>query len=328
MQGRGGEHKLPAVPLKFDLLTLELFIAVVEVQSIAAAADRANLAASAISRRLSDLEASLGVELFKRHSRGIELTDAGSLLLRHARTVHGQIALMEGELLGFARGDRGMVRLAANKSAIMGGLPRELARFLEIYPLIRVDLDEGISPWIIQAVANSAADLGIFGANVPASGLQVAHYRNNRLVAVVPQGHALASQTLVCFAELLEHDFVCLEMGSSTDTLCRRAAEAMGREIRVRVRIGSFEGQLRMVESGLGIGIVPHHVFEGQARRPGLVSIALDEAWQDRPLNVCFREVDGLSVPARRLLAFLTEPSRAATAACPMGALPIPDASS
>ena len=311
---------LRVVTVKFELLTLDLFVTVVEQQSIAAAAERVHMAASAISRRLSALEASLGLELFKRHSRGIELTDAGEVLLVHARAIQSQVSLAEAELVGFAHGDRGLVRLAANKSAIMGGLPAELARFLALYPLIRIELVEGISPWIVDAVTSGGAHLGIYAADSPAPDLSTRRYRNNELVIVVPRGHGLARNARLRFAQLIDSDFVCLETGSSTESLCRQAAATMGRELRVRIRIGSFETQLRLVASGLGLCIVPRHVFEQQPVQAGLVSIELDEPWRDRPLSLCLRAAPELPLAARLLLTFLTEPSRAAMAACSMSA--------
>ena len=226
---------------RHDLLTLALFIAVVEEQSIAAAAEREHIAASAVSRRISELEAMLEAELFTRHSKGIVLTEAGTALLHHARTIHGAVAVMEAEFRDFARGLRGLIRVAANKSAIMETLPVELAGFLASHPLIRIDLEEGISPHIVQQVASNTADIGIYGGNIPAPGLQIVPYRKDELIVVVPIDHPLAGRTSLGFATLLEHDFVCLEKGSSIETLCRRAASDLDSEVKVRVRVGSFE---------------------------------------------------------------------------------------
>ncbi|GJD53345.1 HTH-type transcriptional regulator ArgP [Methylobacterium crusticola] len=307
---------------RYDLLTLELFIAVVEEQSIAAAGERAHIAASAISRRISELEAMLGTELFIRHSKGIELTEAGTVLLHHARTIRGSVSLMEAELRDFASGLRGLIRVAANKSAIMESLPMELAGFLALHPLIRIDLEEGISPSIVQLVASNGADIGIFGGNVPAPGLHIVPYRQDELIAVLPLGHPLADRSSIAFADLLAHDFVCLETGSSIETLCRRAASDLGGEVRIRVRVGSFEGQLRFIESGLGIGIVPRQVFDGQLRRVNLVALALEDPWRIRPLNIVVRDTATLSLPARRLVGYLERPSPNETASCPTGASP------
>lgn len=305
---------------RYDLFTLELFIAVVEEQSIAAAAERAHIAASAISRRISELEAMLGAELLVRHSKGIDLTEAGTALLHHARTIQGSVAVMDAELRDFASGLRGLIRVSANKSAIMETLPMELAGFLALHPLIRINLEEGTSPDIVQRVASNQADLGIFGGNIPAPGLQIVPYRRDELVVVLPPGHVLSGRASIAFADLLDHDFVCLERGSSIETLCRRAAEDLGSEVRVRVRVGSFEGQLRIIENGLGIGVVPRQVLDRQMRETGLTALALEDPWRLRPLHIGLRDHASLSRPARRLIAYLTQPSPNATAACPTGA--------
>src|SRR5215213_11729610 len=87
------------MPVRFDLLTLKLFIAVVEEQSIARAAERENIVPSAVSKRISDLEADLKVSLIQRHNRGIATTPAGNALLRHARSVLRDLGQLEGELV-------------------------------------------------------------------------------------------------------------------------------------------------------------------------------------------------------------------------------------
>lgn len=271
---------------RHDLLTLALFIAVVGEQSIAASAEREHIAAPAISRRISELEAMLETELFTRHSKGIVLTEAGAALLHHARPIHGAVAVMEAEFCDFARGLRGLIRVVANKSAIMETLPLELAGFLALHPLIRIDLEEEISPDIVQLVSSNAADICIYGGNIPAPCLHVVPYRKDELIVVLPIGHQLADRNTIGFEALLDHDFVCLEKSSSIETLCRRAASDLGSEVKVRVRVGSFEGQLRIIESGLGIGIVPRQVFDGQLRQENLITLTLEDAWRMRPLNI------------------------------------------
>ena len=135
---------------KIDLLTLQLFVAIVEEQSIAKAAERKNIAASAVSRRISDIEELFQVELLHRHSKGIEPTPAGYALLEHARVILGNLAQLETELSGYRQGKRGHIRICANKSAILESLAGELSSFLEQHPLVRIDLEENISPAIVQ----------------------------------------------------------------------------------------------------------------------------------------------------------------------------------
>src|ERR1700752_4270511 len=104
-----------AMSARIDLLTLELFVAIVEEQSIARAAERRHMAASAVSRRISDIEERFPVELLRRHWKGVAVTPAGQALLEHAHAILGNIAQLETELTGYRQGKRGHIRVCANK---------------------------------------------------------------------------------------------------------------------------------------------------------------------------------------------------------------------
>ena len=114
---------------RIDLTSLQLFVAVCELGSIGRAAEREFIAASAISKRLSDLEATLDTPLLYRHTRGVDLTPAGESLLHHARSVLYSLEKMQGELSEYADGVRGHVRVHANISAIVQFLPEDLGAF-------------------------------------------------------------------------------------------------------------------------------------------------------------------------------------------------------
>ena len=290
---------------RFDLLTLALFVAIVEEQSISRAAEREHIAASAVSRRISDLETMLGVDLFKRHSKGIELTSAGNALLHHARAMLSMAVQMENELKDYQSGLRGTVRLAANKSAILQTLPADLAAFLERHPLVRIDLEEAISPSIIRSVIDGNADIGVYGGNIAAPGLKTILYCQDELVVVLPSNHPLAERTTLQFAELIECDFVCLERGSSIETLCQQAAAELGHTMRLRVRVGGFDAQLCMIAAGLGIGVVPRLVAARSAAVTGICWVTLEEVWTKRPLNICINTRTELPVAARLLVEHL-----------------------
>lgn len=114
---------------RIDLTSLQLFVAVCELGSIGRAAEREFIAASAVSKRLSDLEATLETPLLYRHTRGVKLTPAGESLLHHARSVLFSLEKMQAELSEYAEGVRGHVRIHANISAIVQFLPEDLGAF-------------------------------------------------------------------------------------------------------------------------------------------------------------------------------------------------------
>jgi DNA-binding transcriptional LysR family regulator len=290
---------------KIDLLTLQLFVAIVEEQSIAKAAERKNIAASAVSRRISDIEELFQVELLHRHSKGIEPTPAGYALLEHARIILGNLAQLETELSGYRQGKRGHIRICANKSAILESLAGELSSFLEQHPLVHIDLEEYISPAIVQAVLENRADIGIFGGNIPGQELEVLPYRSDRLVVLVTASHPLAGSRSLRFRDLIDHDFVSLEKGSSIETLCMKAAADLGKHLKLRIRVSGFDALFRLVDAGMGLGVVPLQIIRERYGLEKFISIALDEPWAQRELVMGVRDYKSLPPVTRMLVDHL-----------------------
>jgi len=292
---------------RIDLTSLQLFVAVCELGSIGRAAEREFIAASAISKRLSDLESALGTPLLYRHTRGVDLTPAGESLLHHARSVLYSLEKMQGELSEYADGVRGHVRVHANISAIVQFLPEDLGAFRRNHEEIKIDLEEHLSAEVQRAVHEGAADLGICYLSDGASELQSLSYRHDRLVLIVPLGHALAERAELAFADSLEYDHVGLHTNSSIYVATRQAALDAGRSIKLRIHVTGLDAMCRMIENGLGIGVMPGHAFElmrgGIGRR--LTSIALSDPWARREIRLVARDFSTLPVAARSLVAHL-----------------------
>src|SRR5258707_10137804 len=145
--------------MRFDLVDLQLFIAVAEARSITNGANRVHLALASASARIKGLELALGVSLLKRGRRGVELTPAGESLLDHARIVMHNVEAMRGDLADFSRGVKATVRFLANTSGLSEYLPKALAAFLSQHPHISVDVEERESGDIAHAILTGAADL-------------------------------------------------------------------------------------------------------------------------------------------------------------------------
>lgn len=292
--------------MRFDLLSLKLFVIVCEQQSISRTADVERIAASAVSKRISDLEAIVKTPLFLRSQKGLDMTPAAHDLLRHARIVLRDLGQLENEMLDHSKGRRGNVRLHACHSPIAQHLPDDLASFLALNPAIRVSIDEGLSRNVVQAVSENAADIGVFGGGTTTASLHVTPYRTDRLVVVMPAGHALAGASIVTFAEMAEHDIVGPQQGSCLDQLMIRAAAALGRPLQVRIRVNGFEPSSSMVEAGLGIALVSEHHASRCAASGRLVVAALEEPWAARQWKICSRDPKALPAPARLLLDHLS----------------------
>ena len=293
---------------RIDLTSLQLFVAVCEAGSIGKAAEREFIAASAVSKRLADLEGALGSALLYRHARGVDLTPAGQSLLHHARSVLYGLEKMQGELGEYADGVRGHVRVHASISAIVQFLPEDLGHFVRQHPQIRIDLEEHLSGDVLRAVQEGAADLGICNADALAqsgSALQVQPYRQDRLALVVPAGHALAVHTAIGFADTLDEDHVGLHANSSIALAMHQAAARAGRAIRLRIRVTGLDAMCRMIDNGLGVGVMPLGAFESMRGGGRLRAVPLADDWAARQISLIARDFDTLPLTARSLVEHL-----------------------
>jgi len=293
--------------MRLDPVSLKLFVHVVELGSIAAAAERDHIAAAAVSRRLSELEATLRTQLLKRTNKGVEATPAGAVLLHRARRLLGELDDLAVEMLDWSSGTRGQVRVHANISAITQFLPGEIAAFLARHPAVQVLLVERISSAVVKAVADNEADVGICLLDGPAPGLQTLPYRRDELAVIVPGGHALAGRGAVKLADTLGFDYVGLHTGSAINLRLARASAEAGRTLRLRIQVTSYDALAHMVAAGLGVGVMPRGVALAYTASLGIVTLALDEPWAARELSICMRSHDALPVAARRLVEALRE---------------------
>jgi len=290
---------------RLDLVSLSLFSQVVRSGSISKGAQLANLAVGAASKRISDLEAAVGAALFERHSRGITPTAAGLALARHAQRILGDVNLLAAELHDHASGIVGVARLWANTSAITQFLPADIAAFAKANPAIRIELAELNSGEIVLGVLEGRADIGIFADRTPALGLHLMPYREDRLVLVVPARHPLAKRRSLRFEEATDYDVVSLSQGTSLAQRLQAETDAMGRRLRVRIQVRSFDAMCQMVAAGLGVAVLPADAVRALVRSLNLRQIPLTDAWARRQLLIGVRDLETLPRHARLLVDHL-----------------------
>jgi len=294
--------------MRFDLVDLRLFLHVVEAGSITHGAERMHLAIAAASTRIRNMEASLGVALLERERQGVKPTEAGRTLVQHARLLLQQAERMRDDLNEYAEGVRGQVRLLSNTNALTEFLPELLSAFLAAHPQINIDLEERLSNEIVRAVADGTADLGIVAATVEMAGLETIPFRTDRFVLVVPPDHRLASLNEAAFAAALDCDFVGLDRASALQRFLAEKAERVGRRLKLRVQLRSFDAVCRLVECNVGIGVVPATTAERHAETMAIRRIELTDDWAVRNLTICVRKLADLPVYARQLVQHLAMP--------------------
>ena len=290
---------------RFDLVSLQLFVVVARSGSITRGANQCHLAVAAASKRVSDLEKHLGVSLLYRHANGVKLTETGHVCFQHALDVLEGVERMSSALSDYGAGVRGQIRIWANTSAITQFMPADLAAFSRLHPGIRIELNEENSHEVVLAVLEGRAELGVFADRTPMLGLHVLPYRKDRLVLVVPKGHPLAGAKRIAFEAAVEHDFVSLTQGTSIAQRLALQAGQLGKRLRLRIQVRSFDAMCQMVAAGLGIAVLPDAAVQPLVKSLGLRKIELADAWAARELMLGARDFGALPKPARSLVDHL-----------------------
>lgn len=311
--------------MRFDLVSLDLVLAIAESRSITAGAERSHLALAAASRRLTDLENRLGVRLFDRRARGVQPTAAGDVLVRHVRQLRASLNALEQEVSELSRGVTGQVRLVANASAISEALPMDLARFLGEHPGVRIGLEDQTSRAVQRSVLDGSADVGVFvgpaDPTIPAGRLQLARYQREAIgpVAVaLPVEHPLAGRQSLRFAELLPYELVGVHPGSSVHEMLLVEAQRLATPLKSRLQVRGFDAIVQLVSQGLGLSVLPEQTARRLCAIHPIAVVPLDEPWAQREQWLAIR-ADGGAAPlaARRLFEFLSAPVSAGAALSP-----------
>ena len=282
-----------------------LFLAVIEEGSIAKAAKRENIVASAVSKRLADLEELFGVALVERGRRGVTPTPAGEALAHHARMIQQAIDRMQAEMVEYIEGVRGHIRVRASSSALSAGLTVDLQAFTRANRHVRIDLEEQETPVVFRDVAEGRADIGVAPYFTSQEGLQMFPYRGYDLCVVVPRGHELAGRKSITYAEALPYDQVDPGKTSALAQLLDSAARQFPVAKHTRIRVHGFDASCRMIASGLGIGVVPAFMEPSHGRIYDLVFVPLAEEWAHPEIRIVVRDLQALPSAAKTFVEHL-----------------------
>jgi DNA-binding transcriptional LysR family regulator len=295
-----------------DLTTLRLFVAVCTTGNMARAGEQENIVASAISKRLAQLEDTVGAKLLERRRHGVVPTVAGETLLEHARGMLAGADRISRDMAGYSSGVKGQVRILASVSSIAESLPDDVAAFLH-QPAnrdIRIDIEEHLSRDVVRALKEGSASVGICWDAADFEGLASLPYHSDHLAIVVYPGHPLANRKRVMFEETLEFDHVGLAPHSAVQLMLARAAALSGKVLTYRAIVSNFDAAMRVVRARLGISVVPKEIADPYAESLDLRVVPLRDEWARRRFAVCYRDLATLSPAARMLVDFLAARAR------------------
>lgn len=295
--------------MNFDLADLRAFVAVARLGNFGAAAVELHISQPALSRRVAKLEAALGVRLFHRTTRRVDLSAVGrEFSVRAGELLNG----LEQSLIGIvdvATRVTGEVTIACMPSSIRFFLPDFLIRFHQRFPRIIVRIIDQGTTEVLATVARGGADFGLSYIGTQEPSLEFAPILQEDYVLACRVDHPLAARSKVSWAELAPFDFMTVTKASQNRLLLDMALSNVPQRPRWFCEAQHVSALVNLVEAGMGIAAVPRLAMPA-ADHPTLVSVALGEPTISRTIGLIRRANRSLSPAAQQLYDMLDEVAR------------------
>ncbi len=281
------------------------FVAVASEKSFSKAAAKRYKTQPAVSQSIALLEKAVGQPLFLRLRRRVELTQAGEVLLQHARSAFAALEEAKAEISGLESLEAGVVRIGASDTTTCYVLPRVLKRFRTRYPGIEIVISNRTSPVVVRQVVAGEVELGI--VTLPASHplLEVSELISREDVLICPPGHALGHRKRVTLKEVAAFPLLLLDKGSATRAFIDRQFQSAHLPQTIAMELGSIEVIKTMVQLGFGVSIVPLAAVRAEVKRNEICAVRVFSAKETRKLGAVYMRGRYLSPAARAFLEML-----------------------
>jgi LysR family transcriptional regulator, low CO2-responsive transcriptional regulator len=287
---------------------LETFSKAAELSSFTAAAKALRLTQASVSQRVQALEKTLGTPLFKRQGGRVLLTEAGQKLYGYAQRIldlHREARL---EVTGHDAPVAGELSLAASSIPGEHLLPALLSLFGQKHRHIRVRATVSDSMGVIAQVERGEVSLGLVGRKTDSQHLEFRYLARDRMVLVVPPGHALSGRKKVSVRQLARYPLILREVGSGLRHCFEKSLDKAGlslADLRVVLELGSNEAIKEALLRGVGIAILSTYAVQKELRAGQLHALQVSGLHCDRDMYVVQDRRRVLSFPARLFLLFL-----------------------
>ena len=273
---------------------LPYFVAVAEELNFQRASERLNIAQSALSRRIRDLERDLGeVPLFVRHARGVRLTPSGETLLEDAREILGLVERAASRARQAAQGHEAPLRIAYSPGAILSSSVGNLLKaFDAAFPNARTEAVLTPVEAILAGIRDRSFLAGLLYIDEVDPAFAAMTVAQEEFFLALPAGHRLAGAGAIRLAELLEEDFIWYPKSQPTTIrqLLEGELERRGVSLRIVMESPSAEATLGLVSNGLGLGFAPASTH-----------------WSQSFPDVVLRRIEDLRISAEMKLLWLAD---------------------
>jgi DNA-binding transcriptional LysR family regulator len=292
--------------INIDLRQLRAFLAVARHGAFTRAAEEIYITQPGLSLLIRQLEEQLGVRLFDRSTRRVELTEAGHELVAAAGRILDDVATMVADISDLASHKRGRVSIAALPSLASALVPRVIAQFRTAYPDIRVVIHDAIASPLIKKVESGEVDFGIGLRLQFEKELVFSELLTDRLMVLMPEGHRLDGMETVEWAALAAEEFIAMTRDTSVRHLTEQAFARIGETLRPAFEASYMSTAMAMVEAGLGVTVLPSMALSS-LRVPGIQVRPLVAPVMTREVGIITKKNRAPSPAAQAFLRLLRE---------------------
>ena len=285
-----------------DVRGLEVFLSVAKHLNFTRAAEEVNLSQPSVSVRIRQLESELGVKLFEQLGKRVGLTEAGTLLIPHARRVISAVQDASHAIDELQGLERGSLRIGASTTPGMYVIPKTIAQFKARYPKIEIQLGIKDTRQVEDGVARNDFDFGFVGGHLAGDEVDVHPWLTDQLVLVVGPAHALARKKSVKLEDLRKEKFILRESGSATRATIISYLQRSNLSVQPIMEMENPESVKKAVHSGLGIAFISKFAVETELKAKSLVAVAVRGVDIRRELKIVYRKDKHLSRAARAFI--------------------------
>ncbi len=288
---------------------LDIFAAVVEHSSLNRASRQLNLSQPALSRKISKLEERLGVSLFNRFGKRLELTEVGRLTYTYALEQRQQRSKFLEALSKFREGEPQLVTLGASLTTLQTTLPPLVNAYMNKYPAAELKLITGKTHEIVSAVNEGKCDVGIIASSIQEPGLRCIPLFEDQLRLVVSEQHPLTLTAKLTMEHLSRLPMILFSKGTWYRRMTDELFQRCGVDPDVRMEIDSFEAIVRLLPTIKAAALLPKSYLRPELLNGGgLVSLHIKELEQtQRTTCLIYQGSGGLSTAARCLVQVTEE---------------------
>ncbi|KYC42372.1 LysR family transcriptional regulator [Scytonema hofmannii PCC 7110] len=279
-----------------ELRHLRYFVVIAEELHFGRAAERLHMTQQPLSQQIRQLEAEIGVLLFHRTKRRVQLTEAGKAFLEEARQILHKASQAVEMARQVARGENGRLTVGFSGFATYSLLPKVLRIFRERFPLVELELEEMTSSAQVQALQNRQIHLGLMIPPIPDTELVQEPILREPLVVILPETHPLATQSELKLSALANESFILVSrhLEPGYYDLCISLFQQAGFSPKVFQKASQKQTILGLVSAGMGVSLAPASIRN--IHRTGVVYTTLSSLNVEVELVAVWRQDDTSTV--------------------------------